>query len=211
MPVARRAYDASRRRAAAEERARRVLEVAAERFAADGWQATTVAQVAAEAGVSDDLVHQRFGSKAELLLAAVRHRAFAGAADLRDAVESLALTEEPDPARRVDLLVSLATRSMPALAPLVPALQQAATADAVARGTVAAMQAQRRRTTATAVEALLGGPPHPRVVDEVVVLTSAETYLQLVPGLGWSPEEYAAWLASALRAALERRWASPAG
>lgn len=201
-----RPYDASGRRAAAEERARRVLDVAAASFAEHGWSGTTVAGVAAAAGVSDDLVHQRFGSKATLLLAALRQRAFVDSGDLAGAVAGLSLSREPDPERRLALLVGLASRSMPDIAPLVPALHQAAATDRVARQTVEEMQAQRRTTTAAAVEALLGEVPHPRVVDEVVLLTSAETYLQLAEA-GWTGPDYTRWLTWVLGEALARRWA----
>jgi hypothetical protein len=44
------------------------------------------------------------------------------------------------------------------------------------------------------VALLATGPVHPDTVDEIVVLTRAETYLTLADERGWSVARYAAWL-----------------
>jgi AcrR family transcriptional regulator len=69
---ARRPYDASGRRAAAERRRLHVAEVAARLFAEHGWNGTTVALVAAEAAVSVELVTKTFGGKGGLFMGALR-------------------------------------------------------------------------------------------------------------------------------------------
>lgn len=66
---ARRSYDASRRRAQAEQRRRDVLEAARRRFIASGLTATTITDIAHDAGVSPQTVYGVFGSKAALLIA----------------------------------------------------------------------------------------------------------------------------------------------
>jgi AcrR family transcriptional regulator len=48
-----------------------VLEAARGRFAAQGYDATTTRQVAADAGVDPALIHHHFGTKAGLFAAAV--------------------------------------------------------------------------------------------------------------------------------------------
>src|SRR3954447_20549616 len=73
----RRRYDASGRRARAVERRDAVVDMARGRFLAQGFTATTVAEVAADAGVSVESVYKWFGSKAGLLKA-VWTRSLAG-------------------------------------------------------------------------------------------------------------------------------------
>src|SRR5947199_1803131 len=64
-----RQYDASGRRQRAEVRAQAVLDAAARRFLDQGYAATTVAAIAADAGVSVETVYKRFASKAGLVAA----------------------------------------------------------------------------------------------------------------------------------------------
>ena len=102
-----RRYDASRRRAAAEERRTRVAVVAGEMFARQGWHATTISGVAAEAGVSPELVSQAFGGKAGLMMAAFRHATLGHGGTLTEAFATLDLGREPDPEARLDRFVAL--------------------------------------------------------------------------------------------------------
>lgn len=66
-PVKTRRYDASRRRAAAAERRRAILRAAADLFLADGYPQTTIAAIAARAGVSEDLIFTLFTNKRGVL------------------------------------------------------------------------------------------------------------------------------------------------
>lgn len=202
---AKRKYDSTRRRAAAEERQQHVLEVAARRFAADGWTTTTVADVADEAGVSPELIFRKIGGKGGLLLGAIRQRSFGGAADLRAAVQGLGLDKEPNLGKRLTALVDFAVKSMEGMASLVPVLHNAADQDAEARAMVKELQ-QRRRGTARQLAGLLAPKKQtpPEFADELYVLTSAETYLQFTREAGWSRKRYAEWLEKALRDALSR-------
>ncbi len=62
-----RPYDSTRRRAQAVETRREVLRAAHDLFVAEGYGRTTVAAVAARAGVSPETVYAAFGTKANLL------------------------------------------------------------------------------------------------------------------------------------------------
>ena len=105
----RRSYDASGRRAAAERRRLHVAEVAARLFAERGWNGTTLALVAAESGVSVELVTKTFDGKAGLFMEAFRSAGFGRRGGLREAFAGLRLDDEPDlevtarPVRRVRL------------------------------------------------------------------------------------------------------------
>lgn len=68
-PVKTRKYDGSGRRAAAAVTRRNILAAARELFAAQGYAATSVAGIAAAAGVSTDTVYTSVGRKPQLLLA----------------------------------------------------------------------------------------------------------------------------------------------
>ena len=67
-PVKRtREYDASGRQERAREVHDKTLDVAAEAFLADGYEATTVAAIAAHAGVSEATIYKSYGGKAGLV------------------------------------------------------------------------------------------------------------------------------------------------
>ena len=65
-----RAYDSTNRRARAAIGRARIVEAAQRRFLTDGYAATTIASVAADAGVSVDTIFKSFGGKVGLLQAA---------------------------------------------------------------------------------------------------------------------------------------------
>lgn len=199
-----RRYDSTRRQALAQARGKRILEAAAAQFIAQGWARTTIADVARAADSSPELVYRRFGSKAELLLEALRHHAFAEG-DLRTSVEHLDLRGADGPDAAVEAIVGLALQVMPVMAPLIPVLSQAADHDERAAAAIGAMQHDRAGTTRIAVAGALDveNPPA-RVVEEVMVLTSAETYLQFSSGLGWTDAAYGEWLRAVVGEALRR-------
>ena len=113
MSDAKRPYDARRRRErATEERQatrRRVVEAARELFLSRGYVATTMADIAREAGVALQSVYTAGQSKADLLHL-VTDLAVAGDDQevmLVDRPEYVAVSAESDPARQVQMLASL--------------------------------------------------------------------------------------------------------
>ena len=102
MTQVKRTYDASGRRARADARRRDVVQAARELFERDGFRLTTIAAVAAQAGVSPESIYKGFGSKAALAKA-VFDVALAGDDDPVPVAERpalLAIREEPDVRRR---------------------------------------------------------------------------------------------------------------
>ena len=197
-----RRYDTTRRRAAAEERRARVVEVAADMFARQGWHATTISGVAAEAEVSPELVSQAFGGKPGLMMAAFGHATLGTPGTLPEAFAALHLEREPDPEVRLDRFVGFACATLERMAPLVSVLALGADQDEELRGLVSAAELRHAETARAAVRLLAPGPVPEDAVDEVYALTRAEVYLALVQHRGWSRERYAAWLRRALRAAV---------
>jgi len=205
MGVTTRSYDATQRQAAAQERRDRAALVAARLFAERGWTGTTIASVAAEAGVSVELVTKAFGGKPGLFMAAFRRASFVGGVDLPRAFADLGLDRDDDLDVRLDRLVEFACASLVPMAPLVPVMTAGAEHDEELRRLVHAAALGHAETAREVVRLLAPGPVHPDMVDEVYVLTLAETYLAFVQQRGWSVERYAAWLRRSLRSAVAPR------
>ncbi|MFC0224528.1 TetR/AcrR family transcriptional regulator [Nocardioides zeicaulis] len=199
---ARRPYDASGRRAAAERRRERVAEVAGALFAEHGWHGTTLAMVAAESGVSVELVTKTFGSKAGVFMAAFRAAGFGSRGGLQEAYSQLRLDEEPDLDVRLDRFVEFACSIVEPMGPLVGVLVNGAEQDPALAQLVRAAQQGHAVLCADLVRLLSAGEPPPDAVDEVYLLTLSETYATLAQHRGWTAERYAVWLRRSILAAL---------
>ncbi|GIN04401.1 hypothetical protein Pve01_60590 [Planomonospora venezuelensis] len=207
----RRSYDASGRRAAAERRRIHVAEVAARLFAERGWNGTTLALVAAESGVSVELVTKTFGTKAGVFMAAFRSAGFGRRGGLLEAFAALRLDDEPDVEVRLDRFVELACSIVVPMGPLVWVLGTGAEQDPALRDLVRGAHLAHAAMCEDLVRLLARGEPAPDAVDEVYLLTRAETYLTLAQHRGWTVERYAAWLRRSLRTAVDGATDGPTG
>src|SRR5690242_11438289 len=98
-----RSYDGSRRRSQARATRARIVEAARRRFLTDGYAATTIAGVAADADVSVETVYKGFRNKARLLKAGF-DVAVAGDDEPVPVVERAFVADidaEPDPAAKL--------------------------------------------------------------------------------------------------------------
>lgn len=198
----RRMYDATGRRAAAEQRRARVVAAAARMFAERGWGGTTIAAVARDADVSAETIAKSIGGKPELLMAAMRAASFGRAGGLTAAFAELRLEDEPDREVRIDRVVDFAIGSVARMAPFVPVIIQAADRDERMHAVLVAAEQGHLETTRLLVSTLADGPLGPDAVDEVYVMTRAESYLTFVGRRGWTAERYRDWLRRSLVAAL---------
>ncbi|WP_162803088.1 TetR/AcrR family transcriptional regulator [Ornithinimicrobium avium] len=194
---ARRSYR-SEVRAQQAARTREVITRAARRlFEKDGFAASTIAAIAAEAGVSQQTVYTAFGSKAALVRAIVEQmEESADAAAWRRRIAS-----EEDPARILTAFAQWTRAFFEASSPSFAIAQEAMPelAELTAEG-----DAQRRR----ALEALIGrigragglrdGLPEREAVDRAWLLTGIHPYLDATQACGWTPAAYADWLAESL-------------
>jgi AcrR family transcriptional regulator len=199
----RRSYDASGRRAAAERRRLHVAEVAARLFAERGWTGTTLALVAAESGVSVEMVTKTFGGKAGLFMAAFRTAGFGQRGGLLESFADLRLDDEPDVEVRLDRFVEFACSIVVPMGPLVPVLAHGAEVDPALRDLVRGAHLGHAAMCGDVARLLARGEPAPDAVDEIYLLTRAETYLTLAQHRGWTVERYAAWLRRSLRTAVD--------
>jgi AcrR family transcriptional regulator len=206
-PVKRR-YDAGRRRARADESRRRVLDSARGLFLSRGYAATTVAAVAADAGVSVESVYKAFGSKARLVLAlfhdAVAGRGYESAESRADRLSA----DESDPRRRLRAFGDLVAEVTPRVAPLMLLVRAAAESDAELRAVWEQMLSERLdRMTAHARRLAERGELRPGVTveearDVLWLYNAPEVYELLVIRRQWSPGRFGDWVGAAYVAAL---------
>ena len=183
------------------------MAAAGQRFVEAGYAATTIADVARAAGVAVQTVYSAVGGKADLLVEVV-NRTIAG--DDRDVVLldrewMAALRAEPDPRRQVRVFADEMTSIGARVVPLVLMMRAAAAGDpevAAAYQRSAGLRWQTMRDVVSALHGMRPGLGGERAADLVWTIASPEMYDLLVLQRGWSPADFAAWVADALAAAL---------
>jgi len=179
---------------------RRILDAARRRFFEDGYAATTLRAVAAEAGVAVQTVYAVYGSKAAIL------------AELRALVVNLpeadaewrAAMSDPTPQGRLARFAHSIRSRWELAGDIVRVHQDAFRVDASLRPGIDAAEERRRGGIVAFVRSLsadLGAPIEvERAIGVVNALTLYAVYEELVVTLGWTPDAYEAWLAEALTA-----------
>jgi AcrR family transcriptional regulator len=204
---AKRPYDARRRRErATEERMAtrsRVVEAARDLFLSRGYVATTMADIARNAGVALQSVYTAGQSKADLLHL-VTDVAVAGDDQevmLIDRPEYVAVAAEPDPVQQVQMLATLIAATMERLAPVWIAYREAAAVDPKAAANLVAAHGRRRETFGTMIrmipEARLRHP-YERSADTMWAIGSIDVSLLQRLVLEWDSTQYAQWLRETL-------------
>jgi AcrR family transcriptional regulator len=202
--VKRRSYAGEARREQAATRRRTVLETALERFTADGYAGTSMARIAAEAGVAVDTVYATIGRKPQLLLAVHDLVLGEGATDARgEPVAALqrryveAVRTAPTAAEKVARYAAALGRLLPRTAPLLDALREAGATDPACRQVWESVE-QRRAANMRLFAADLRATGELRddltdeeVADLVWSMNSASYFLSL-RSRGWTAERYAA-------------------
>ncbi|MFI6982856.1 TetR/AcrR family transcriptional regulator [Embleya sp. NPDC050154] len=195
-----RQYDTSRRRAAAQETRRAILDAATRLFVEHGYAATTMAQLAESAGVAVDTVYTVAGRKPALFLhlveAAVSGTDDAVPAARRDYVREM--RAEPDAARKLRRYAR-AIRGMHArLAPLLRVARTGPPEVARIWQDITLRRADNMRLLARDLAAT--GQLRPEldpdeVADVIWATNSPEFYCLLVEDRRWPPERFEQWLA----------------
>jgi AcrR family transcriptional regulator len=204
----RRPYDSSRRQQQARQRRAAILEVAWRLFRADGYAGTTIASIAAEAGVSVETIYKTFGSKPRVL-AAVADAALAGpdaAPTMRRSDEMGA--RETDPYTIVESWARFACEVTPRLAPVVLLIQSAATASSELTELLARLDAERLDRMAHQARLLKrrgylrAGVTLKEARDAMWAYTDPGMYELLVLRQKWPLDRFREFLENALTAAL---------
>ncbi len=182
----------------------RVIEAATNLFISKGYTATTMADIARDAGVAMQSVYAAGRSKGDLLRAAVE-RAVAGDDQevmMHDRPVVTQMAEEPDPVRQVEICVGIICDVQERSEPIQMAFRQAAAVDAKVAAAVEIAHRQRRETFGRVIGLI---PPnrlrHPATecADTAWAVASTETLLLLRNVLGWSWPQVHAWLGRTLK------------
>jgi AcrR family transcriptional regulator len=207
VPQTKRPYDARRRRErASQEREAtraRVVEAARDLFLSRGYVATTMADIAREAGVALQSVYSAGQSKADLLHLVVD---LAVAGDQQDVMlvdrpEITAVADEADPVRQVERFAGLIASTMERLAPVWIAYREAAAVDPKAAANLVAAHRRRRETFGTMIRMIPEQHlrhPYEQSADTAWSIGSIDVFLLLRTILEWDAPRYAAWLRETL-------------
>jgi AcrR family transcriptional regulator len=198
-----------RRQQAAEDTRRAIIEAATAAFLADGYGATTVARVAADAGVAVQTVYNAVGGKAELLSRALDTAAAGPQAPVPVPVFMRERAAEAiDAAGVIDALVAFWEGALARTAPVFAVIRQAAALDPE----VAVLERQRAlgrlagyAEAAAAIRArgaLRDGLSDEDAAALIHAVGHPDTYRFLVVDGGWTAARWVAWARDGLRAAL---------
>lgn len=182
----------------------RILSAARQLFFRDGYSATTMKSIAAQAGVAVQTVYATFGNKAAIL------------AELRWIVVDL---PEADAARleamqaataqeRVARFAHSIRRRWELAGDIVHINHDAARTDPAIRSQVQPAEDRRQAGIAAFARAFADDLDLPvdaaRLAAKIDALTMHHVYNQLITVHSWSPDDYEQWLQSQLAAALDQ-------
>jgi AcrR family transcriptional regulator len=195
----RRAYSSPKRRQQAAETRAAVLEHAVALFGERGWAGTGMRDIARAAGVSVETVYATFGSKTDLLIAAL------DLAVVGDA-EPVALQERPEftalgrgsMAERTRAAARLAREVNERTTGVGRALREGAAADEQLAQRLAVGESNRRADVARAAHLVADRPVSPSESDGIWAVVSVEVFHLLVERAGWSTRRYEHWLADTI-------------
>lgn len=199
-----RPYRSPRRQAQAEATRAEIVDAGHRLFVARGYVGTTLADIAAAAGVSVPTVKLAYRTKRSLLMQ-TWDRAVNGA-DPRPVTEQEWFTRmlaDPDPREHLRLKVAASVAVSGRVAPLVEVIRAAAQADDEIAVLWDSIQAESRNTQRLTVRVLQrkgrlrDGLTEDEATDLLYTLNHG-TYHTLVGRLGWSPERYEQWLTRTL-------------
>ncbi len=204
----RRAYNATKRRAAAAQTRARIIDAAAGLFAEQGYVATTVPQIATAAGVAVETVYRTATGKAGLLEAAVQSALAGGVeraslpVDERPGIQRV--IQAPSPAARLVAYAATQPGVWSRVGPLLRVLDEAAPADPALRR-LQDEHAAFRRAGLRRFAGLLArdGALRPelsveRAGDLIWTLAGPWNYEALVTVCGWTHRQYESWLGATL-------------
>jgi AcrR family transcriptional regulator len=200
-----RRYDASRRRAAAGETRKRIVEAARQIFLRQGYAATRMAEIADAAGVSLETLYAAFGPKPRLVQHLIE-LAISGADQPVPALERAwvrAIYAEPDPKRKIEMFAAGVRELQERVAPLWTVVLEAAKGDSELKVIVDELNQRRvmhmRMFVSDLVAAggLRPGLAPDEAADVIWAMNSSEFFTLLVLERGWEPERFETWIAEA--------------
>ena len=202
-----RRYDRTRRQDQARQRRQAVLDAAQSLFFERGYTATTIAAIAAAAGVSPETVYKSFGGKPGVVRQ-LRERALLGVGAVPAERRSDHLRDLPDPHDLVRGWARLAAEVAPRVSPVLLLVREASVVDPTMRELSDELDDDRRRRMRANAQALWrsghlrSGISLAMATDVMFAVSSPEMYELLVVRGGWSLRRYAAFVETTIANAL---------
>jgi AcrR family transcriptional regulator len=198
-----RAYDTTARQSQSAATRQRIVEAARVLIIDRGYRATTIAAIAAEAGVNNDSVYELVGRK-PMVLREIIEQAISGAdhavvAEERAPVK--ALLAEPDPAKKLAIYARAVCETHTRMAPLFLALRDASSTEPEAQQVwqeISDRRAANMRKLAKDLKdagGLRRGLSIDQAADIIWATNSAELFVLLTIERGWSIKRFERWLA----------------
>jgi len=212
-PTQRRSYDGSGRRAQAQANRERILATALGLFVVHGYAGTSIADIAAAAGVSVPTVFAHFGSKVELFKHCVDSATVGDTkpVPLAERPEMINVREGRTARQVIGRLAALIASAGPRVVPIYMVMYGAADADPEIRSLAHTMDDQR----------LVGATQLARVImdrlgtdnddlaaeirDLIWMMNSPKTFSLLVTERAWPLDRYEIWIRRTLLAATTGR------
>lgn len=210
MGEVKRRYDSSGRQDRARARRRRVVEAARQLMERDGYRATTVAGIAAAAGVSAEMVYKSFGSKSALAKAVI-DVALAGDDEpvpVRERPAVQVIHDEPDVRRKIALFVEGLLQRLERSASMQIVVRDGRHVDESLQPVWERLNDEGLTGMRLFGEHLLStgqlraGLYLDEVTDVLWNYLAIDHYERLVMVRGWSPTRFQAWLTRAIICAL---------
>jgi AcrR family transcriptional regulator len=213
----RRRYDSPRRREQAAATRLEILEAAQRLFERDGYAATTMAAIAAEARVALKTVYIAFETKSGVLRALWNLRLRGGGDDVPVAEHAWyrEVLEEPDPERQLRLNARNSRAGKLRIAALAEVIRSAAPLEPDIEALWTRIGTEYHANQRVIIESLdEKGALRPdldvqRATDILWTLNHPNAWQLLVGERGWTPEQYEQWCAAAACDQLLKRSRTP--
>jgi AcrR family transcriptional regulator len=214
-----RPYNSSRRREQAAATRRDILEAAQRLFERQGYAATTMAAIAAEAGVALKTVYLAFETKSGVLRALwnLLLRGDEGEAPVAERSWYREVVEEPDPRRQLRLNARNSRAAKTRIAGVLKVIREGAPLDPDIGALWERIQTEFHANQRVIVErlaerkALRRGFDVDRATDILWTLNHPDVWQLLVGERGWTPEQYEQWFGDTACAQLLRTDGRAAG
>jgi AcrR family transcriptional regulator len=213
-----RSYNSSRRREQAAATRRDILGAAQRLFERQGYAATTMAAIAAEAGVALKTVYLAFETKSGVLRALWNQllRGDEGEASVAQRSWYREVVEEPDPQRQLRLNARNSRAAKTRIAGLLKVIREAAPVEPDTAALWERIQTEFHANQRVIVErlaerkALRRGLDIDRATDILWTLNHPDVWQLLVAERGWTPEQYEQWFGDTACSQLLRTDGRPA-